>query len=403
LAHELPAPRQGLLTGTFVRLMLVNFGYFLSVGVMQPILPLFVRGPLHRSDVGVGISLAAFTVTALALRQFSGRLGDARGRQLPILVGTIVNVVSVLGFLIATSLVHVVILRMLTGIAEAFIFVGVATAVQDLAPDERRGEAASLFSLSLFFALAIGPLIGEWFLNHYGFHAVWLFEGAAGTIAIVFAITLPDTRTDATQRESPPLVHRAAVRPGAILGCAIWGLAAFNGYVPLYATRVLHMKNFAPIFLVNAVVILIFRSVGARLPDRLGHLRTARFSLVCTPIGLAVMGAFQTVASLYAGSVILGIGQAMAFPALMSIAVNNAPGYERGAVMGTFTAFFDISFGGGALVLGVISGAVGYNKAFISAAAVAAVGLALVVFAPPKVSETVGTAHPVFEIEPPGE
>ena len=46
--------RSDLLTGTFVRLMLVNFGYFLSVGVMQPILPLYVRGPLHESDVGVG-------------------------------------------------------------------------------------------------------------------------------------------------------------------------------------------------------------------------------------------------------------------------------------------------------------------------------------------------------------
>ena len=96
--------RSDLLTGTFVRLMLVNFGYFLSVGVMNPILPLFVRGPLRRGDVGVGISLAAFTVTALALRQFSGRLGDSRGRQLPIRVGAIVNVISVFGFLVAHSL-----------------------------------------------------------------------------------------------------------------------------------------------------------------------------------------------------------------------------------------------------------------------------------------------------------
>src|SRR4051812_33678096 len=101
--------------------MLVNFGYFLSVGVMTPVLPLFVRGPLHQSDVGVGVSLASFTVTALALRQVSGRLGDSRGRQHTIRIGAVVNVVSLLGFLLAKSLVHVVALRMLTGIAEAFI------------------------------------------------------------------------------------------------------------------------------------------------------------------------------------------------------------------------------------------------------------------------------------------
>ncbi len=384
--------------------MLVNFGYFLSVGVMQPILPLYVNGPLHQSNVAVGVALAAFTVTALALRQPSGRLGDSRGRQFTIRIGTIVNVVSVLGFLFAHTLLHVVALRMLTGVAEAFIFVGVATAVQDLAPDDRRGEAASLFSLSLFFAIAIGPLIGEWILNHYGYHAVWWFEGFAGALAIVFAMTIGDTRTEHDeQAPSPPLIHPASVRPGAILGCAIWGLAAFNGYVPLYAVLVLHMKNFAPIFLVNAVVILLFRSIGARLPDRLGYLRTARFSLVCTPIALLVMGLSRTAPALYVGAVILGIGQALAFPALMTIAVNNAPGSERGAVMGTFTAFFDISFGGGALVLGVVSGALGYNKAFLSAAAVAMVGLGMIMFAPPMVTEPTSPRAPVFEIEPPAE
>src|SRR6266404_7211942 len=155
--------------------MLVNFGYFLSVGVMTPILPRFVKGPLHHSDVGVGVAVASFTVTALLLRQFSGRLGDTRGRQLPIRVGAVVNVVSVLGFLLATTLIHVIVLRMLTGVAEALVFVGVATAVQDLAPEERRGEAASLFSLSLFLAIAIGPVIGEQILSHFGFKGVWLF------------------------------------------------------------------------------------------------------------------------------------------------------------------------------------------------------------------------------------
>ena len=57
---------------------------------------------------------------------------------------------------------------------------------------------------------------------------------------------------------------------------------------------------------------------------------------------------------LFVGAIILGIGQAFAFPALMTIAVNSAPASERGSVMGTFTAFFDLSFGGGAIALGAL-------------------------------------------------
>jgi MFS family permease len=393
--------RRDLLTPTFVRIMAVNFGYFLSIGVINPILPRFINGPLHQSDVGVGIGLAAFTVTALLLRQYSGRLGDRRGRHFGIRVGCVANAIAMFGLLGAHSLAHVVALRLIGGIAEAFIFVGVATAVQDISPDDRRGEAASLFSLSLFVALAIGPVLGELVLDHFGYAGVWIFAGASGVFGLIVSLTIPDTRTHHDLgAATPPLVHRAAVRPGAILGCAIWGLAAFNGYVPLYALK-LGMSGAGSVFLVNAVVIMVFRSVGARIPDRIGPLRAASAAMICAPAGLVVMGLWRTVAGLFAGAVILGCGQALAFPALMTIAVNNAPGSERGAVMGTFTAFFDISFGGGVLMLGIVAGALGYNGAFLIAAAVAALGLVTLAVAPPPARAAAPAA--VFEIEPPGE
>ncbi len=381
-------------------MMVVNFGYFLSFGVLNPVLPRFIRGPLHQSDVGVGIGLASFTVTALLLRQFSGRFGDRRGRHLGIRLGCIANTLGMAGLLFAHTLVHVVLLRLLGGVAEAFIFVGVATAVQDISPDDRRGEAASLFSLSLFVALAIGPIIGEQVLNHFGYHGVWILSTCAAGLGVLFSWTIPDTRPAATSTGArPPLVHRAAVRPGAILGCAIWGLAAFNGYMPLYALKI-GMKGASPVFLANAIVIMLIRSLGARIPDKVGPLRTGRFALLFTPVGLAIMGFWATVPGLFTGAVVMAVGQALAFPALMSVAVNNAPASERGAVMGTFTAFFDLSFGGGALALGVVARAFGYNGAFLVASGVAFLGLLTIVFAPPPVRAGAEITHD-SQAEPP--
>ena len=383
--------------------MTVNFGYFLSFGVLNPVLPRYIRGPLHHSDVGVGIGLAAFTVTALALRQFSGRFGDRRGRHIPIRLGSVVNTVSMLGLFAATSLAHIVALRLLLGIAEALIFVGVATAVQDISPDDRRGESASLFSLSLFVALAIGPLVGEQMLDHFGYDGVWWFAVGAAALGTAFAFTIPDTRTHFIPDDAPapPLVHRAALRPGAILGCAIWGLASFNGYMPLYALEI-GLKGASPVFLANSIVIMLFRSVGARIPDRFGALRTSRLAMICTPAGLAIMGLWQSVPGLFTGAVVMAVGQALAFPALMTVAVNSAPGTERGSVMGTFTAFFDLSFGGGLLALGFVSHTVGYNGAFLVAAGVATIGLLTLLFAPPKVPARAEMVQ-VTDAEPRGE
>jgi MFS family permease len=171
--------------------------------------------------------------------------------------------------------------------------------------------------------------------------------------------------------------------------------------MPLYALKI-GLHGASPVFLANAVVILLFRSIGARIPDRFGPLRTARFALAFTPVGLAIMGLWATIPGLFLGAIVMAVGQALAFPALMTVAVSNAPANERGAVMGTFTAFFDLSFGGGALALGVVAHSLGYNGAFLVASGVATLGLATVVFAPPPARKPAEIIHEV-EVEPPGE
>lgn len=389
------------MTWVFARVMLANFGYFLSLGVMNVSLPRFIEGPLGSTDVGVGIGVGSFTITALLLRPWSGRFGDTRGRHWPIGLGACIHAGSVAGLFMAGALEHVVALRLITGIGEALFFVGASTAVQDMAPDDRRGEAASLFSLSLFVAMAIGPVAGEAVLDSFGFDAVWALATAAATFGAAFALTVPDTRVDLSAGPAGPLVHPAALRPGVILGCAIWGLAAFGPFVPLYALE-LGMSGARYVLLANSLTILLLRSVGARLPDKIGSLRTARVALIANPTGLLIMGLVQTVPALFVGAVILAIGQAFAFPALMTMAVNNAPARERGSVMGTFTAFFDLSFGGGAIALGAVAHATNYNGAFLVAMGVASIGLLLLVVAPPP-QPTVRTARPVIAIEPPGE
>ena len=217
--------------------MLVNFGYFLSLGIMNPVLPRFIAGPLGGSNLAVGVGVGSFTIVSLLLRPWSGRFGDRKGRKLGIVGGAFSHTIGTLGMTISTSLAHVVGFRMLTGIAEAFLFVGASTAAQDLAPDDRRAEAASIFSLSLFSALAIGPAIGETILDRYGYDPVWLAAAAVVGLGTLVALTLPDTRPDEVLEHTGkvPLIHRAALRPGFPLACAIWSLAAFNSFVVLYA------------------------------------------------------------------------------------------------------------------------------------------------------------------------
>jgi MFS family permease len=68
----------------------------------------------------------------------------------------------------------------------------------------------------------------------------------------------------------------------------------------------------------------------------------------------------------------------LAFPALMTLALQRAPARERGAVAGTVTAFVDLAIASGAVALGGVADLGGYPWVFLTSAAVAGAGLLLV-------------------------
>jgi MFS family permease len=365
-------------TPTFAMVVAATFAYFLSVGVLLPTLPRFIKGPLGGSDVAVGISVGAFSLAAVVLRPIAGRSGDRRGRRPLIVGGSAIVAASVIGYNLVHSIPVLVLFRLVAGVGEALFFTGTASAVTDLAPDERRGEAVSFFSLALYGGMSFGPFIGESVLgkgNH--FHAVWWVSAAFGIAATVLALWVRDTRpTGGAEPSSNRLIHPAALLPGTVLACTVVGFAAFGSFVSLYALK-LGMNGSRYVFFTYSFTVLLIRLFGARLPDVLGPRRAATIATSTVGAGLAIMAAWGTPAGLYAGAFVFGCGQAFAFPALMSLALSGAPPSERGAVVGTQTAFVDLAFGVGSVSLGAIAHAFGYRGTFAVSAVVAAIGLVL--------------------------
>lgn len=357
--------------------MAATFAYFLSVGATIPVLPVFVEGPLGGTEFSVGLSVGAFSLAAVLIRPFAGRWSDARGRRFLMVIGGTLVGIAVAAYVAADSLVVLIAMRLLTGAGEAFFYVGAASAINDLAPDNRRGEAMSFFSLALYGGLAIGPVLGESVLETSSFDAVWIVAALLSWAAALFGVFITDTRPGGEDaRPFARWVHPSGLLPGTILAASVWGLAGFNSFVPLYAREV-GLSGSRLVFVVFSVIVLSVRSFGARLPDRLGPVRTARSSLVASACGLVFMGIVASPAGLFVGAGIFAVGQSLAFPALMTIAVSGAPPSERGSVVATFTAFFDLAFGLGAVTLGVIANALSYSGTFVAAGVVAGVGFVL--------------------------
>jgi MFS family permease len=344
---------RSLLSPQFAVVMVASFAYFVAMGALLPTVPRFVEDELGGGGVQVGIGVGAYAVSAALLRPWVGRIGDTRGRRVLAVVGSIVVAVSIVGYALATELWMLVVARLVTGAGEAAVFVGVATAAQDLAPDHRRGEAASYFSVALYGGLAVGPPVGESLVAH-GFNTVWFVLGGCAAFAAVAAMWIPRGKTvDPATVGDRPFLQPDALWPGLILFLGLIPFTAFAAFVPLYAEDI-GLSSVGGVFGLYAGLVLVIRIVGARLPDKLGWQRGSTLALVGVTVGISLIALWGSVASIWLAALALGCGMSLMYPSLFTAVMAAAPEEERSHAVGTFSVFFDLSQGFGATMVGVV-------------------------------------------------
>ena len=368
-----------ILTRPFLLVSLASLAYFVADGTSFALVSRFAIGKLHADAFGAGLTYGAFSLSALVLRPLAGRFADRSGRRPLMVGGALLFGTVMLAHLLATSLGILIVLRLLLGVAEALVFVAAFAAEADLSPPERRGEALTLFSLSLYLGIAVGPLIGEAAFAAAGFAGVWIASALLAGVAALVALAVPETRPNAEPAPVGPtrILHPAGILPGLILMTGVWGMGGYFTLMPPYAVGPLGLDGARVFLLIFGGTVIVARLVGARLPDRVGARRLSGTAMLVTAVGLGLMGLVPTVSGLLAGTLLLGLGVAFTTPALASLTVSRAPAGERGAALGTFSLFIDLAFGVGPIVMGAVAAASTTPMAFLSAAAVALIGAAI--------------------------
>lgn len=379
--------RQPLVTFPFAMITLATLAYFTGLGALLPTLPKYVHDELHENGFVVGLAVGIFSIAAAILRPWAGRLGDRKGRRLLVVGGATIVAVATASFSFSDSALVLIGLRILAGIGEAAVFVGLATAVQDMSPDDRRGEAASYFSVALYAGLALGPNLGERMASAHGYHSTWLCAGGLALIAALFGLKTPVG--EISDHKPATVLHRAALGPGLVLFLGLIPFAGFAAFLALYAKKI-HIGDVGPIFAVYAGTVLLIRLFGARLPDRLGWRKASVVALASSATALLLLGAWPSIIGVYIATALLSIGQSLLFPALFTAVVDDAPEAERSHAVGTFSVFFDLSNGIGAPLLGVVVSLSNYRGAFAAAGLTGASGFIALHFLRRRVAARAG-------------
>lgn len=66
----------------FLRVTLVTFLFFIYVGIQLPLIPRLIEEQLGGGEFDIGLSIAAFSISAVAVRPWLGRWSDRYGLKM---------------------------------------------------------------------------------------------------------------------------------------------------------------------------------------------------------------------------------------------------------------------------------------------------------------------------------
>ena len=349
--------------------------FFLGAGSLNALLPRYVVDALGGTELTAGVVMGAMAVSALFTRPWFGRTADRRGARRIIVLGTVLGAVSLGMLAVLPSVPGAILSRLVLGGGTAAVVTGSTLLSIELAPESRRSEAASYILISFHVGMGLGPTGGEALLGWLGyaevFGAIGLVAASAGVVAMALAYRPGDP--DAAPG---PLVHPNAIGPGSV---TLFGVFAFNGFlmfVPLYSREV-GLADVGPVFLVSSITVVTVRVLFARVPDAVGPIRAGSFALGLTVLAALVVALWPTPAGVYLGAALLAGGLSLQSPSFIAIAVEGVRPSERGSAMATFTGFFDVANALIGPVFGLIVSGLDYRAAFLTAAGMAVVALAI--------------------------
>jgi len=216
----------------------------LILGILVSFLTPFVRSSINLAlpalsiefDLSAvfltGISTIYLLVNAILYIPF-GRIGDIYGRRRIFQYGLIIFTVSSFISAFSTSGEMFLFFRIFQAIGNAMIFANLNAMISSAFPENERGKAFGLTSMSVFAGLILGPILGGVITEIVGWRTLFYFDTLVGIIA-AYAITR--FKHDWIDSEGEKLDIVGSFLLGISLIAILYGFSDFTSKYSLFLT-----------------------------------------------------------------------------------------------------------------------------------------------------------------------
>ena len=374
-----------MMTKVFPILALGVFSSTLGMGIVSPLLPLYVKD-MGATGIWLGIIMAAYAVSNSIINPISGRLSDRSGRKLFLGIGLLACCIVSLGYIWAGNVYELALIRLIHGAAAMTIPVALAY-VGDLSPQGEEGKWMGYANAAFFSGFGIGPLMGGIITEHFGMNAT--FSTMAGLNLLAFFITLfflPEVRRR-KMATSPRLSFKEMSASGMVKGIFSFrisesiGRGGITTFLPVFAAMIgLSISRIGILLAVSILTVSILGPLGGMIADRFNRralIVLGQSIFVISMVAIPMTNSFE---QLLGALLIQGISGAICMPAASALIVGEGRKFGMGSTMSIFFLAMGVGMAIGPVLGGVIADSVSINSVFYTAAGMGVIGTSLFIW-----------------------
>jgi MFS family permease len=347
--------RAPLLNQTLVVFLIAMVLANISSHMYEPLLPLYLKS-LNANVVQVGLFFTLSRIIPLLLQILGGWISDTLGRLRSIAFGSIAGVLSYVAMILSPTWQWVLLGEGLAATTRSLVGPSFGAFIAEQSSKETRARVFGISETIFMVVAVIGPPLGGWLADTYGFQVMLLCAGGLYTVATIIRVLM--ARIAARKQEANPeklslqgLKTNLGTMLGLILagGLVTWVLVtdgiqdiayslSFN-LMPVYLSdfgglsvqQIGWLESIFGVFMIHVTV------PAGLLADRKGERIGIALGFFLQFLALMVFVRVSGFWGFAAAWAVLGLGFGLMSPAYQSLISKAVPERMRGTAFGLFS------------------------------------------------------------------
>lgn len=165
------------------------------------LLPLYLKN-LNASVVQVGLFFTLSQIVPLGLQILGGWISDSLGRLRSIAIGSVAGVFSYVGLILAPTWQWVLLGEGFGAVTRSLVGPSFGAFIAEQSSEENRARVFGITETMFMIVAVVGPPLGGWLADAYGFKVMLMCAGALYTLATLIRVGM--ARAAARGTESKP-------------------------------------------------------------------------------------------------------------------------------------------------------------------------------------------------------